>query len=129
VGKELGYGDLRIFTQSGEAGADTFDSITLPAAFRTAMMGGRVEAQVAARRRAAPAQEPAAHAAPVAPIAAPMAPAAPAAPIRPAAPVGLAASPMDDDAARLIRLAELRDRGILSVAEFEAKKAEILARM
>ena len=38
VGKSLGYGDLRIFTQSGDAGADNFTTITQPAEFRNAMM-------------------------------------------------------------------------------------------
>jgi len=45
---------------------------------------------------------------------------------RPAAPAGAATS---DPMAQLRQLAELRDSGVLTVSEFEAKKAEILARM
>jgi hypothetical protein len=110
VGKSLGYGDLRIFTQSGDAGADEFKTITQPAAFRNAMMEIKVQDQVASRPAPAPA-----------PVAAP----APA----PVAPVASVPSTAEDQAARLVKLAELRDQGVISPAEFEAKKAEILARM
>lgn len=115
LGKSLGYGDLRIFTQSGAAGADTFRSITQAAEFRNAMMNIKISEQTGLR--AAQAAKAQAATAPVAPIAV----AAPA-----AAPVRASA---DDSAARLIKLAELRDRGVISPEEFEAKKAEILARM
>ena len=105
LGKSLGYGDLQIFTQSGDAGADNFRSITQPAAFRSAMMGVKMQDQLDSR--------------PIAPAPAP-------APVAPAAP---APSTADDQAARLVKLAELRDNGVISPEEFEAKKAEILARM
>ena len=49
VGKSLGYGDLQIFTQSGDAGADSFSSITKPAEFRNAMMTVKLQDQVASR--------------------------------------------------------------------------------
>ncbi len=105
LGKSLGYGDLRIFTQSGEAGADSFRSITQAAEFRNALMNVKISDQLASR------------------------PAAPA----PAAPAPVAAgpgpAPAEDHAAKLVKLAELRDQGIVSPEEFEAKKAEILARM
>ncbi len=51
VGKSLGYGDLQIFTQSGDAGADSFTSITKPAEFRNAMMTVKLQDQVASRAR------------------------------------------------------------------------------
>jgi hypothetical protein len=35
----------------------------------------------------------------------------------------------EDQAASLVRLAELRDQGVISPEEFEAKKTEILSRM
>ena len=109
LGNRLGYGDLRVFTQSGDAGADNFTSITEPAEFRNAMMTIKLKAQ-------APAPAPAPAAAP-APAQAPV----------PAPAAQAAAS--EDPAATLVRLAELRDQGILSPEEFEAKKSEILARM
>ena len=46
----------------------------------------------------------------------------------PVAPAPAAAS-AEDQAASLVRLAELRDQGVISPEEFEAKKTEILARM
>jgi uncharacterized membrane protein YdbT with pleckstrin-like domain len=109
VGKSLGYGDLQIFTQSGDAGADSFTSIVKPAEFRNAMMSVKLQDQATSRPAPAPA--------PVAP--APVAPA-------PAAP---AAASAEDQAASLVRLAELRDQGVISPEEFEAKKTEILSRM
>ena len=114
LGSRLGYGDLRIFTQSGDAGADNFSSITEPAEFRTAMMTVKMKAPAqapAAAPAAAPAPEPAPAAAPASASAAQVAPAP------------------EDPAATLVRLAELRDQGVLSPEEFEAKKTEILARM
>jgi hypothetical protein len=118
VGKSLGYGDLQIFTQSGDAGADNFTSITKPAEFRNAMMTIKLQAQTGGIPASAPAPVAAA---PVAP--APVAP-APA----PTAPAPAAAS-AEDQAASLVRLAELRDQGIITPEEFEAKKTEILSRM
>jgi uncharacterized membrane protein YdbT with pleckstrin-like domain len=110
VGKSLGYGDLQIFTQSGDAGADSFTSIVKPAEFRNAMMSVKLQDQTASRPAPAPA--------PVAPAPAP-------APVA-AAP---AAASAEDQAASLVRLAELRDQGVISPEEFEAKKTEILSRM
>ena len=112
VGKSLGYGDLQIFTQSGDAGADSFTSITKPAEFRNAMMTVKLQDQVASRPAPAPAP------APVAP-----------APVAPAPAPAPAAATAEDQAASLVRLAELRDQGVISPEEFEAKKTEILSRM
>ena len=110
LGSKLGYGDLRIFTQSGDAGADDFSSIAQAAEFRNAMMNIKIQDQFGARQAAAAA------------VAAAPAPA-------PAAPSPAPATSAADDAARLVKLAELRDKGVISPEEFEAKKAEILARM
>ncbi|HYO43503.1 MAG TPA: SHOCT domain-containing protein [Candidatus Limnocylindrales bacterium] len=116
LGKSLGYGDLRIFTQSGDAGADDFSTITGAGEFRNAMMNIKIAEQTG--QRFAPAPSPA----PPAPVyAAPVA-AAP-------APVAPAHASADDQAARLVKLAELRDQGVISPEEFEAKKTEILSRM
>jgi uncharacterized membrane protein YdbT with pleckstrin-like domain len=112
IGERLGYGDVKIFTQSGDAGADNFTSITQPSLFRTTMMGVKVEEQVARQ-----AQVQAAAPAPAAP--------APAAP----APAVSSAANTDDQTARLVALAELRDQGVITAEEFEAKKTEILSRI
>ena len=103
LGKSLHYGDLAIFTQSGDAGADRFKTITTPEAFRNAIM---------TRKMAEPGRESA-------PVAAPVS--APVAAVPAATPA--------DPAAALSSLADLRDRGAITPEEYEAKKSELLARM
>jgi uncharacterized membrane protein YdbT with pleckstrin-like domain len=115
LGRQLGYGDIVILTTSGSAGEDRFLCITKPLEFRNAaveqkMAGGKGRADTAP----APA--------PLAPAQAPQPTAAPSA----AAPSAPASS---DDAATLLRLADLRDKGAITPEEYEAKKSEILARM
>ncbi len=46
LGRQLGYGDLRIVTGAGEAAADSFIWITQPLEFRNAMMARRMAAEV-----------------------------------------------------------------------------------
>jgi hypothetical protein len=108
LGAQLGFGDLTIFTQSGNAGADHFRTITHPKTFRDRLMetkmravGGAASAAVAS---AAP--PPAASVAPVAPP-----------------------PPAADQLQTLARLAELRDSGAITPEEFEAKKTELLSRI
>jgi uncharacterized membrane protein YdbT with pleckstrin-like domain len=109
LGARLGYGDLIILTQSGEAGQDTFQSITRPVAFRNEIMSRKT----GAGRTAA---------------AAPAAVQATAAP--PAAPAPLPAPPTAaDHLATIEQLADLRDRGAITPEEFEAKKADLLGRI
>ncbi len=112
LGKPLGYGDLAIFTQSGAAGSDHFKTITKPEDFRNAILTHKMEVAKAADAR--PASAAPAGAAPVA--AASTASAVPSA----------AAT---DAAEALSRLADLRDRGAITAEDYEAKKAELLARM
>ncbi len=109
LGKSLKYGDLTIYTQSGEAGADRFKSITDPEAFRNAIMTKKMAdaRDLTARPATAPAAVTMA-----APATAPADPA-----------------PAQDPAQTLAQLADLRDRGAITPAEYDAKKAEILARM
>ena len=106
VGARLGYGDIIIYTQSGGAGVDRFRSITQPAAFRDKIMEKKLaDAGMASAANAAmAATQPA--------------PAAAAAP-----------APARNDMDTLTQLAALRDSGAISAEEFEAKKAEILARI
>jgi hypothetical protein len=118
LGSKLGYGDLRIFTQSGDAGADDFSSIEGAAEFRNAMMNIKIQDQVSVRQAAA------------ATVAAAAVTAGPAqAPAPTPAPAPVTAPSAEDQAARLVKLAELRDQGVISPEEFEAKKTEILARI
>lgn len=109
LGSRLGYGDVVVVAQSGEAGADRMLSITEPEAFRN-----RILEQMAA-----------AAASPAPPAPPPVAAAQPAAAPPPAAPP----APAPDDMATLERLAELRDSGVITAEEYEAKKAEILSRL
>ena len=108
LGKQLGYGDLQIFTQSGAAGSDQFKTITLAEGFRNAIMTHKMkETQVTAQPAATPT------------------------PTMAAAPVAAATTPPPaaDAADALVRLADLRDRGAITPEDYEAKKTEILARM
>jgi hypothetical protein len=111
IGSRLDFGDLEIFTTSGAAGADTFRSITGAAAFRNAMMNLKIEDQMARRARPVPEPLPAAAVPATAPVAAAVPPSA------------------EDHAATLVALADLRDRGLITPDEFEAKKAEVLGRI
>ena len=110
IGRQLDYGDLVIYSQSGDAGVDRFRTITDPAEFRNSIMsiksgGGMAETAAAASAAGA---------------AAALAPAAPPAP---------AAVAATDPATALASLADLRDRGAITTEEYDAKKAELLARM
>jgi len=114
LGGLLGYGDLIILTASGVEGSDTFTTIKGAGAFRTALQSeqSRPRAAAAAATSAVPAPSPAPspEPAPVAPAAAPV-----------PAPT--------DAAASLERLAALHAQGVITDAEFEAKKAELLGRI
>lgn len=110
LGKQLGFGDIVIYSQSGDAGVDRFTSITGPMEFRNAIMGQK-------EARTTPAAPAPVASTPVAPVAA--------APVIAATP----ASSSADAADALAKLADLRDRGAITSEEFEAKKTEILARM
>ena len=113
IGGRLGFGDLTIYTQSGEAGADTFSSITRPIAFRDAVMEGKVRGDAGGRAK---------------PVAAP-------APQRRRRPRPRHGHACDGGATggripeTIAKLAALRNSGAITPAEFDAKKAEILARV
>lgn len=112
LGRMLGFGDLRILTSSGAAGEDEFKTVKGAAALRTA-----IQEQKATGLTGVP---PAAAA-----VAASPAPTAPA-----PAPTNVAPAPRAEDAATtLARLAEMRDQGLITAEDYEAKKAEILGRM
>ena len=117
LGRQLGYGDIRIVTGAGEASADLFTSITRPLEFRNAMMARRMAAEGAVDAAASIAGSPV-----VAPAAAPGPTPAP-------APDAASIAGTADAAAAIRQLGELRDQGLISAEEFEAKKRELLARI
>jgi uncharacterized membrane protein YdbT with pleckstrin-like domain len=107
LGGPLGFGDLVIFTQSGEAGADRFKTISHPKEFRDQMLNTKIAAEEPAPA-AAPAPATVAATPAVAPSAAPTS---------------------DEQLQTLARLAELRDSGAITPEEYEAKKTELLSRI
>jgi uncharacterized membrane protein YdbT with pleckstrin-like domain len=108
LGGPLGFGDLLIFTQSGAAGADRFETIIKPKEFRDHMLNTKLAMdKPAPSAAAAPAPAPAPTVASVAP----------------------ATASTDDQLQTLARLAELRDSGAITAEEYEAKKTEVLSRI
>ncbi|MFL5678065.1 MAG: SHOCT domain-containing protein [Chloroflexota bacterium] len=100
LGSKLDYGDVVLLTQSGGAGQDTFLCITKPIEFRNAVMNQKVAEQGASPARAA---------------------------VTP--PSGRPPMTSAEAATAISSLADLRDRGAITPDEFDAKKAELLARM
>jgi uncharacterized membrane protein YdbT with pleckstrin-like domain len=103
IGRMLGYGNIRIVTASGEAGVDNLTSIRDVDAFQREILEQKTG--VAASGQSAD---------PPPPVAAG------------AAPTGSSSAEVT---ATLGELANLRDAGAITPAEFEAKKAELLARI
>jgi uncharacterized membrane protein YdbT with pleckstrin-like domain len=100
IGRMLGYGNIRIVTSSGEAGVDNLTAIKDVQAFQRAILEEKSGASAVAS--AAPAAPPAS---------------------------GESVSSSGEITATLGELAKLRDAGAITVEEFEAKKAELLARI
>lgn len=107
LGRLLGYGDLAILAE-GEASVDGFRMLARPTEFKKAML----EAKYALERvTGGPLPGPA---------------------VRIPVPAGATparAMTLDEVVAALARLADLRDRGAISAADYDAKKAEFLARI
>ena len=105
-GRALGFGDLKILTAS-EAAISEFKMLRRPIEFKKAMLEAKHELEIELTRPTMP-------------------------PLR-AEPAAPAATPevdtADEVATALARLGELRDKGVISPAEFEAKKAELLGRL
>lgn len=98
VGKAMGgYGNIQIFTSSGEAGSDSFTTVRDVEVFKKRILEQKTKAP--------------------APVAAATAQAAPSAP------------PAPDAMATLNKLAQMRDAGVITPEEFEAKKQELLSRI
>jgi uncharacterized membrane protein YdbT with pleckstrin-like domain len=99
LGRALGYGDIKIISSSGRAGADAFTSVKTVDVFKQHVIEAK-EGLV-----------PAPQASP--PLPSPAAPAATA----------------SDVTATLASLAQLRDSGVITAEEYEAKKTELLGRI
>ncbi len=146
-GRLFGFGDLDILTAADEMGGiEDFPMVADPVDFKVAMLNQKeaVErpdlAPQAYQRQPAPELVPAEPMAPRAgsdrvtvidesggaPAAAAAVPAEPA-PVAPA--TSPPASPADDATATLERLASLRDRGLITPEEYDAKKRELLERI
>jgi hypothetical protein len=145
-GRIFGFGTLDILTAAEEVGGANvadFPMIADPVTFKKAMFDQKTmleQPDLAPPRyqRQAPAPEMQ-RAEPMAPRAgsdrvavyaeggadAP----APAAPAAPPPPAPAASNPADDLGATLERLAGLRDKGLITAEEYEAKKRELLERM
>ena len=108
VGRMLGFGNIQIMTASGDAGEDSFTSVRQVEQLKKNMLEQKA---AAAKAGSASGAKPA--------------PAGAAAPAGSAAAAAAAPDPM----ATLNGLAKLRDSGAITPEEYEAKKAELLARM
>lgn len=115
-GRMFGFGDLEVDTAS-EAGIERLRMLRDPKGYKIAMLDAKRELEIDVNRSAFPAPQ-----APQAPVAPPVyAP-------QPAAPVHDHMS-SDEVASAVDRLGELRDKGLISPEEFEAKKKELLERL
>ncbi|HYO44173.1 MAG TPA: PH domain-containing protein [Candidatus Limnocylindrales bacterium] len=115
-GRIFGFGDVDVLTAS-ETGIDKLRMLRDAKDFKKAMLEAKHDLEIEITRPA------------MAPIRA-AEPAPTPAPVAPPAPV---ATPeidtADEVAGALARLGDLRDKGIISPEEFEAKKAELLGRL
>ena len=143
-GRIFGFGTLDILTAAEEIGGENvadFPMIADPVTFKKAMFDQKTmleQPDLAPPRyqRQAPAPEMQ-RAEPMAPragsdrVAVYAEGSAPDAPVRPAepAPPPIAPNPADDLGATLERLAGLRDKGLITAEEYEAKKRDLLERM
>jgi uncharacterized membrane protein YdbT with pleckstrin-like domain len=143
-GRIFGFGTLDILTAAEEIGGENvadFPMIADPVTFKKAMFDQKTmleQPDLAPPRyqRQAPAPEMQ-RAEPMAPragsdrVAVYAEGAAADAPVRPAEPAAppVASNPADDLGATLERLAGLRDKGLITAEEYEAKKRDLLERM
>ena len=122
-GRMFDFGDLKVLT-AAEAGIENFRMIKGPIAFKKAMLDAKHEHEVEMERAGI------APAAPIgpAPAAGVSTPAAPAIGQDDTVAVSTQLSP-DEVTRTLNNLADLRDRGAISAAEYDAKKADLLGRL
>ncbi len=113
-GRVFGFGNLEVLTAS-ESGIEKLQMLRDAKEFKKAMLEAKHELELEYTRPTMP------------PVQAPTAPTAPAAAAAPAATA--AAMSADDVQASLVRLGEMRDNGLITPAEYDAKKAELLERL
>jgi hypothetical protein len=123
-GRMFGFGDLDVLTAS-EAGIERLRMLRDAKDFKKSMLEAKHELELELTRPTMPPFQ-----APVAapPAPAPAAPAPAPAPVAPA-PAAPAAMSAEDVQASLMRLGEMRDKGLITPAEYDAKKAELLDRL
>jgi Bacterial PH domain/Short C-terminal domain len=117
-GRIFGFGTLEVQTAS-ESGIENLRMLRDPKDFKKAMLDAKHELEIDLVR---PTMPPMRSDAGPAPAPAPVAPA-------PAPPAGPAHMAGDDVASSIGRLAELRDKGLITPEEYEAKKQELLGRL
>jgi hypothetical protein len=127
-GRLLHFGDLDILTAS-DTTIDKFRMLNDAAGFKKAMLNAKyaLEREIASPMPSPPLRAPG-PSSPVAPAVSPAPAAAAPTPAPSAAPTPTAMTP-EEVTDTLHRLADLRDRGAISAAEYEAKKAELLDRL
>ena len=113
-GRMFGFGDLDVLTAS-ESGIEKLRMLRDAKSFKKAMLEAKHELEIELTRPT------------MAPIRAEQAPAAPVAPPAPVATPEIDTA--DEVAGALARLGDLRDKGIITPEEFEAKKGELLGRL
>jgi len=106
VGKMLGFGDMTILTSSGEAGTDTFTTVRKVDQFKRTIFEQKAAQGDKQIKSIADAAKSGA-----------------------ATSASAAASPNASATDTLAALAKLRDAGAITPEEFEAKKADLLARI
>ncbi len=127
-GRMFDFGDLTILT-AAETGVEEFRMIRGPITFKRAMLDAKHEFEVDMERSGwspgPPIREPASMQQPTtAPVASPRLADEPA-----PGPHGVERTDPDETMRTLANLADLRDRGAIDETEYQAKKAELLARL
>jgi membrane protein YdbS with pleckstrin-like domain len=124
-GRMFGFGDLDVLTAS-ETGIERLRMLRNAMEFKKALIEAKHEAELDLTRPTMPPMRTADAAPAAAPV--PVPAPAPAPAPEPVAPPPAAMS-SEEVTTALDRLADLRDRGIITPEEFEAKKAELLDRL
>ena len=119
LGRMLGYGTLKVATASDSTDL-VYETMRSPAEFRRAMLDQKMEFEQADARHIAEAVRAAGAAGPAVPVVAPVPPVTVPAPAAPAAP----AAPTAEE--KLRSLAKLRDDGLITAEDYEAKKVDLL---
>lgn len=128
-GRLFGYGDLDILTGQ-DVTVDRYRMLDRAPTFKKVMLNMKHELEQEYVRPAQPPSPPLRAPAPPAPAPAAEPPVASAASVSGAAPpVAPRTMTADEVTGTLARLADLRDRGAITPEEYEAKKADLLARL